>query len=126
MMRVVEEDMEVGDYQIPKGWLMQVATDVAHNLPELWDNPQQYDPLRYAPDRAEHKQDSFAMIGFGGGLHKCTGMNFANNEMMVITAMLFTQFEVELLTPSPSIEHGLGANRPTKTWIRYKRKRLPT
>lgn len=122
LMRVVEEEIEVGAYQIPKGWLMQVATDVAHNLPELWDNPQQYDPLRYSPDRAEHKQDTFAMIGFGGGLHKCTGMNFANNEMMVITGMLLTQFEVELITQSPSVERGLGANRPTETLIRYKRK----
>lgn len=121
-MRTVEEDIEVGDYLIPQGWLVQTAVEIAHTLPELWTNPEQYDPLRYAPGRAEDKQHRFALIGFGGGTHKCTGMNFANNEMLVITALLLQQFDLELKTMATEIERGLGANRPTETWIRYKRK----
>ncbi|MDQ7028547.1 MAG: cytochrome P450 [Ardenticatenia bacterium] len=95
---------------------------VAHFLPELFADPFTYDPLRFAPGREEDKADRFALIGFGGGIHKCAGMNFANQEMFVITALLFQQFDVELLTPSPSVERGLGASRPTPTWIRLKRK----
>jgi sterol 14alpha-demethylase len=89
-------------------------------LPDFWENPEQYDPLRYAPDREEHKQHRFSLIGFGGGTHKCMGMNFANNEMMIITALLFQQYEVELLTKAPAIRRGMGANRPTETWIHYR------
>lgn len=122
LMRTVEEDVEVGDYVIPKGWLAQVAQDVAHNLPGLFEAPENYDPCRYAPGRAEDKADRFSLIGFGGGTHKCTGMNFANNEMTVITALLFQQLDIELLTEHPQIERGLGASRPSQTWIRYRRK----
>jgi sterol 14-demethylase len=91
-------------------------------LPALFDSPDTFDPLRFAPDRAEDKQNRFALIGFGGGTHKCTGMNFANTEMTIITALLFQQFDVELVTQHPQVQHGLGANRPSKTVVRYRRK----
>jgi len=122
LFRDVDEAVEMGDYVIPAGWRVQVATEVAHTLPSLWSNPEQYDPCRFAPGREEHKQDRFSLIGFGGGTHKCMGMNFANNEIAVIAVLLFQQFDVELLTPEPGIERGLGANRPQETWIRYRRK----
>lgn len=121
-MRVVDEPLDVGDYTIPAGWLVQVAAEVSHKLPELWQNPERFDPLRFSPERAEDKQHRFSMIGFGGGMHKCTGMNFANMEISMITALLFQQFEVELVTPNPQIERGLGANKPTETWLRYRRR----
>jgi sterol 14-demethylase len=124
VMRYVEEDIEVGDYVIPAGWLAIVAAGTAHFLPDLFKNPYSYDPLRYAEGREEDRQHRFAMIGFGGGIHKCTGMNFAMNEMLVITTMLFQQFDLELLTDNPRIEHGMGANRPQTTRIRYQRRKL--
>lgn len=122
LMRTVKEDLPVGDYVVPQGWLAQVAQDVAHNLPVLFEDPDTFDPLRYAPGRAEDKQDRFALIGFGGGTHKCIGMNFANMEMTVITALLFRQFDLELVTRHPQVERGLGASRPDKAVVRYRRR----
>mgnify|MGYP001277125270 CR=1 FL=1 len=122
LMRTVNQEVEVGNYIIPQGWLAQVAQDVAHNLPALFDDPECFDPLRYAPGRAEDKQDRFALIGFGGGTHKCTGMNFANMEMTVITALLFRQFDLELVTKNPRVQRGLGASRPDLARVRYRRK----
>lgn len=121
-MRTVEEPLDVGGYHIPAGWLAQTSAGLAHQLPDLWENPDRFDPLRYAPGREEHKQHRFALIGFGGGVHKCTGMNFANNEMLLITAMFLQQFELELLTPNPTILRGAGANKPSETYIRYRRR----
>lgn len=122
LMRYVMEETRFGDFVVPEGWLVQTAAVVAHFLPELFAEPFTYDPLRFAPGREEDKADRFALIGFGGGIHKCAGMNFANQEMFVITALLFQQFDVELLTPSPNVERGLGASRPTPTWLRLRRK----
>jgi sterol 14alpha-demethylase len=50
-------------------------------------------------------------------------MNFANNEMMIITAMLFQQFDLELVTQKPQVIYGIGACHPEKTLIRYSRKK---
>ena len=121
-MRYVDQAIEVGGFVIPEGWQVQTGAEVAHFLPDLFESQEQYDPLRYAPDRKEDKQQRFTLIGFGGGTHKCAGMNFANTEMSIITALLFQQFDVELITKDPSINRSLGANRPTETWVRYHRK----
>lgn len=127
LMRVAKEPITFGNYEIPAGWLIQVAQPIGHTLPELFDQPETFDPLRFSPQRAEDKQHRFALFGFGGGTHKCTGMNFANNEMMIITTLLLREFDLDLVTKYISIERGLGASRPTKTIIRYRRKEgVPT
>ena len=123
LMRYVVEDVEFGDYVVPKGWLVQTAAIVAHFLPELFAEPFKYDPLRFAPGREEDKAHRFALIGFGGGVHRCVGMHFAIQEMFIITALLFQQFHVELLTPEPTVVRGIGAARPSPTFVRLRRRR---
>lgn len=125
LMRVADEPIDVGDYQIPAGWTVMVAASLAHRLPEVFSDPEHFDPLRFAPGREEDRKHGYTLIGFGGGRHKCAGMNFANNEMMVITALLFQQFELELLTPNPATIFGKGAMRPARTLIRYHRRSAP-
>jgi len=122
LLRDVDADVEVGGYRIPAGWKVQVAQEVAHQLPDYFADPDKYDPLRYAPGREEDKADRFTLIGFGGGTHKCTGMNFANNEIAVITALLLRQFELELVTKDPRVSHGVGAAKPSPTVVRYRRR----
>jgi sterol 14-demethylase len=126
LMRVAEEDIEVNGYMIPKDWMIMVSPAIAHRMPELFKEPDNFDPLRFAPERQEDRQHRFALVGFGGGIHKCAGMNFANNEMMVITALLLQQFELELVTQNPGLTFALGAVRPEKTIIRYQRKNKST
>ncbi len=122
LMRVAEEDVDVNGYRVPKDWMIMVSPAVAHRMPELFSEPERFDPLRYAPPREEDRQHRFALVGFGGGIHKCAGMNFANNEMMTITALLLQQFDLELLTKDPGLNFGLGAVRPERTLVRYRRK----
>ncbi|MCB0077274.1 MAG: cytochrome P450 [Anaerolineales bacterium] len=125
LLRAVEEEAELGGYRIPEGWFLMVAANISHRLPELFTSPNRFDPLRFAPDRAEDKQHGYTLIGFGGGKHKCAGMNFANNEMMVITALLFQQLDMVLLTKEPQLTYGKGASRPEATAVRYRRRATP-
>lgn len=120
-LRIVEEPIEIGEHIVPAGWLLRVTAATSHYQEEVFKDPEEYDPHRFSPERGEGK-NSFNLVSFGGGLHKCTGMNFANNEMAVITALLFQQFDVELVTPDPQVLVGVGANRATEAIIRYHRK----
>jgi sterol 14-demethylase len=122
LMRIVNDEIEFGDYRVPPGWLIFTAAGTAHRSPELFADPDVYDPLRFAPGREEDRQHRFAMIGFGGGMHKCAGINFANNEMAVITALLFQQFQLELVGKHPETFYGLGAARPDQAQVRFVRK----
>jgi sterol 14alpha-demethylase len=63
------------------------------------------------------------LVGFGGGMHKCMGMNFATNEMAVIISLLLQHYHLELLTPEPQPRlEKMRAARPTACWIRYQRR----
>ncbi|MCB9453583.1 MAG: cytochrome P450 [Anaerolineaceae bacterium] len=120
-IRTVEAAMTVGTYAIPAGWRMMVSGDTSHLLRDTFVNPEQFDPLRFSPERGEGK-NPFAIVGFGGGIHKCSGMNFAKNEMAVITSLFFQQFDVELLSDDIHVVSGSGANYPSAVWVRYNRR----
>lgn len=122
LFRYVEEPLTVDDYEIPAGWMVIVSSEAAQQLDTVFTQPTSYDPERFGPERAEDKAHRYNVISFGGGMHKCTGMNFAINEMSVIAALLFQQFELELLNPAPGVEYGLGAARPEKTRVRFKQR----
>lgn len=123
IMRTAETDLQIGEMVIPKGWMVQTAAAVDHFDGTVFSNPGQYDPLRFSPERAEQRHDLHSIIAFGGGLHKCAGMNFANTEMAVIAALLFRRYDLELITPEPKVQRGVGSSRPGKTWIRYARRK---
>jgi sterol 14alpha-demethylase len=123
LMRYTVAPYEVGGYQVPAGWLTLISPHVAHRLPEVFHEPTRYDPWRFAPERAEDRRHHLALVGFGGGGHKCLGMHFATNEMAVIISLLLQHYHLELLTPDPHprLEH-MRAARPTPCWIRYQRR----
>lgn len=120
-MRTVEQALDLGGYHLPVGWQVIVNAANSHFLPEVFKNPDYYDPLRWSPERGEGK-NAFALIGFGGGIHKCTGMNFAKNEMTIITARLLQTFDLELLSQDIRVVQGAGANHPSEIKIRYQKK----
>lgn len=122
-LRTVTHPITLGGYEIPVGSRLMVNATNSHFLPEVFDAPERFDPLRFAPERGEGK-DPFSIVGFGGGIHKCTGMNFANNEMAIIAALFFQQFDAELVSHDIRIVAGNGANHPSAVRVRYQRKAL--
>ncbi len=124
LLREAAAPIEIGELTIPKGWLVLTASGTSHRLPAVFQDPDRFDPDRFDATRAEHKQHRFALIGFGGGMHRCTGVNFAYNEMMVIAALVFQQLDLEVITADPQVDYSLGASRPKPTRVRYRRRTL--
>lgn len=120
-IRLAKQPVQFGDYTVPDGWRVMVNSINSHNAPAVYAHPDLYDPLRFSPERREGSAHD--IIGFGGGRHKCTGMNFARNEMAVIVARLFQQMGLRLLDRDTEVQRGLGANRPTPTQIAYQRRK---
>ena len=58
----------------------------------LWDDPDRFDPDRFAPgvDR-----DRFAFLPFGGGPRICIGANFALQEAAIILGTLLARFRFD-------------------------------
>jgi sterol 14alpha-demethylase len=122
VVRVTKEDIEIGGYAIAKDTPIFLNACTSHFMEDIFPNAAEYDPERFSPDRNEHKAHKNAIMGFGGGVHKCPGMSFAQNEMLAITALLLQNFDLKLETHNTRARLDLGASRPTETWISYKRK----
>ncbi|WP_309649926.1 cytochrome P450 [Nocardioides sp.] len=93
LARRTVKDTEVLGVRVPKGRLTAVMVHLSHHLPELWTDPDRFDPERFAADRREDKSHRYAWEPFGGGVHKCLGMAFAGAEVSLILHQLLRRFE---------------------------------
>ncbi len=93
--RGTAEDVELDGYVVPSGTLVSYAIAASHMLPSIWDNPADFDPDRFAPPREEHKQDPYALVGFGGGPRRCIGMTFARAELALLVARVYARYDLE-------------------------------
>ena len=117
------EDYELDGYVIPRGWLTMLCPAVAHRLPDIFADPQRYDPHRFAPGRAEDKRHPHAMIGFGGGYYRCPGAAFGNSEIKTVLATLLAHFHLSLVAPGPRAAFDMGVIRPgSPCQVRYLRR----
>jgi cytochrome P450 len=98
-MRQTVRDTDLLGYYLPAGTLMLVWRSMNHRLPELWTEPDKFDPERFAEPRAEHKKHRYAFAPFGGGAHKCIGMVFGQLEVKTIVHRLLRRYRLELARP---------------------------
>ncbi len=93
--RVALEDVEIGDYTIPKGNVVWISPYAMHRLPQYFPNPDQFDPERFTPEN-EKEIPKFAYIPFGGGARVCIGNSFALMEAHLILATIAQQYKLRL------------------------------
>jgi len=83
-------------YDLPPNTALNLSPGFNHHMPEYWRNPSVFDPERFSPQRAEHRQHPFLWIPFGAGAHKCIGMQFAYMEAKVFLAHLLRRMRVSV------------------------------
>jgi retinoid hydroxylase len=91
--RMAIADIEYGGYLIPAGWFIFIFPMIAHRLPEIYQDPDAFDPDRFAPPREEDKKYPYSLIGFGGGVHSCLGVELAQMEMKIILSTLLQKYD---------------------------------
>ncbi len=122
MVRNVAEEMTVGGYTIPKGWVAMASGSVSHRIDDVFLAPERYDPGRF--ERGEGK-DPYSLIGFGGGKHKCPGMKFTYHEIAVWLARLLHAYEISLEPANPPIRATDGVLLPVPVQVEYRRRTRP-
>ena len=101
-LRRATEDIRFGGCLVPRGEYVLAAPCVSHLMPEVFRNPLAYRPRRFERGSAEAGPEANRLIGFGGGVHRCIGVNFARLEMKVVLALLARHYDMELLDPPRS------------------------
>ena len=94
--RVAAEDIDWNGITVKKGDWVLLSPAISHRMDEVFEQPEAFCPHRFESGEAE-KITSNALIGFGGGVHRCAGVNFARMEMKVLLAVLLRNLDFELI-----------------------------
>lgn len=96
------ETFEFGGYTVPKGWAVLWGHRSSHIRPEIYSEPEVFDPSRFAPSRAEHQKHEHAFVPNGAGSaagHKCAGFEYAPAFLQVFLIELHRAHVVKLARP---------------------------
>jgi sterol 14alpha-demethylase len=100
MRQVVNKPLNVCGYVVPVGYNVWVSNAVAQRLPEVFENPDVYDPSRWL-NFDIRKLPPYSFIGFGAGIHTCMGESFAFMQLRTILSVVLSMFDLEMLGKLP-------------------------
>ncbi len=93
--REAAEAVEIAGVRIPKGSQVHLAPYVTHHDPRWFEEPEEFRPERFAPDR-ERELPQFAYFPFGGGPRVCIGKGMAMMEGTLILAAILQRYQFSL------------------------------
>jgi len=105
--RLTTRPLLLGPYHIPAGTTMLVSPYTLHRQPQLFPDPERFEPARFAPE-VEQQMPRFAYLPFGAGPHTCIGNYFALQEAHIVLATLiqrvsFTLVPHQQVEPAPLV-----------------------
>jgi cytochrome P450 len=78
--RMSKDAMEIGGIEVPARTRIHIPVFALHRNVGLWDNPNAFDPDRFAADRVKTRP-RYAFLPFGAGPRVCIGAGFAMIEV---------------------------------------------
>jgi len=88
--RVSTPNFDLGDWRIPRDRTVLVRIADLHENPEIYPQPERFDPDRYRGTRPAAP----AWLAFGGGGRRCIGAEFAIAEMDVVLRTVLQNFQI--------------------------------
>ena len=106
LFREPKLDVKLGGYRIPAGSALMCSQWVTHRSPRWYDDPETFDPDRWAPERRSQRP-RFSYFPFGGGPRHCIGKSFSLLEAKLILAEVCSRYELEYEGPELSLRGSL-------------------
>jgi cytochrome P450 len=94
--RMVMQDFDVDGYRVTSGTMVIVGIYAMHRDPNMWENPLEFDPDRFAPENSKNR-DRWQYLPFGGGPRSCIGDHFTMLEATLGLAAIIGNAEIESL-----------------------------
>ena len=109
--RTATVDDEIGGYGVPAGALVCISPYLLHRHPDYWDEPEMFDPDRFAEEPPAERPE-FAFMPFSGGPRRCIGERFALFEARLALATIRQQVQIRLVADHPVEPEALVTLRP--------------
>ena len=91
--REARDSDEICGAEVRPGDFVSIWPWLLHRHEQLWDDPDAFDPGRFAPERKAERH-RFQYIPFGGGPRTCVGARFAMAEALTILACWLANWRV--------------------------------
>ena len=102
----------LGDYFVPAGTELYLPPYFIQRHPDLWEEPDRFDPDRFRPENSKHRH-RMAMIPFSAGPRNCIGTHFARIEMQIHLMIIGRCLRLEYIASKP-VELDAGINLRSK------------
>lgn len=89
----------VAGVPVPAGSTVAVPPYLIHRRPDIWPDPEGFDPERFLPGAPQRPEFSF--VPFGGGKRICVGSNFAMLEATLALSHLARTHSIDLAVGGP-------------------------
>lgn len=125
LVRRVMEDAVIDGWRFPARSIVMVPPYVIHRLPDVWPNPEGFDPDRFldaepGPLSAPRGTPKGAYLPFSLGARKCIGDTFAFMEAQLVLATLLPRVSLSL-APGAQVHHeGLITLRPNGLFMHVR------
>jgi len=80
VLRRLTEPVELGGYHLPAGVTVMPSIHLVHRDPTIYPEPERFRPERFL----ETPPGTYTWIPFGGGVRRCLGAAFAQQEMAIV------------------------------------------
>jgi cytochrome P450 len=107
--REVKREIRIGEYRVPKGWLLRVGVRECHDNPAVFPEPHAFRPSRFATRQYEKTE----YCPFSDGTHSCFGAGLALMIARVAASVLATEFDARVIVDGPPERDG---NRHWSHW----------
>ena len=111
--RTAAQDFRLAGFTVPEGTIIVVPIYAVHHHTKLWEDPERFDPDRFAPEQAKTRH-RYAYMPFGAGPRICIGSAFATMEAVAILAVLLQAVRLRHATgeaPKPTMKVTLRPKR---------------
>ena len=108
MTRRALRDDEIGGYFVPAGTEIYISPYFIQRHPNLWENPDRFDPERFAPGDKE-KRRRMMLLPFSVGPRSCIGEYFSRLEMQLHLMMVGKRLRLRYEQTEPlEVEPGIN------------------
>ena len=117
IQRQAEAEDEIDGFTIPAGAVVAPMIHLIHHHPDVWDDPREFQPERFTPDRvaARHK---LAWIPFGAGQRMCPAEEFALAKGQLILAQVLQRYTLTAVPGRvPGMQVGTNVRPKGGVWV---------
>ncbi|MEM7125077.1 MAG: cytochrome P450 [Chloroflexota bacterium] len=120
--RTAIEDDEIDGYHIPAGSTVGAVIYNIHRNPAIWEEPDEFIPERFTPDKMEQRH-KLAWMPFGAGQRMCIAKEFALMEGQLILAQAMQRYRITPI-PGRTVQPALTTSLRVKdgVWVTLERR----